>query len=448
MSVHNQVGNQPEADELFGLLEQLFPITRSITGQGVRTSLAILQEHAPLNIVEYSSGTKVYDWTIPKEWNIQDAYIADENGNRIVDYQENGLHVVGYSIPINSKMSFTELLPYLHTLPNLPNAIPYRTSYYKESWGFCLTQNQLDTMDHSADYEVVIRSELTEGSLVLGEALLKGESEKELLISTYCCHPWMANDNQSGMVVATFLHRYLAQKKKLRYSYRFVWLPETIGAITYLAHNEEVMKAIEGGFVISCCGGQGKISYKETYLGNHLMDRAVMLAFRDQGIEPWMRPFAPDGSDERQYSMPAFRIPMCTISKDKYYDYRYYHTSLDDLEFVSGDNLLATYRLYIDAIEILEKNVTYKTLMPYCEPQLGRRGLYPLTGGGVNQSVNDEESVNSVSAQLDAITWMMFLADGGADLVTIAERSGQPIDSLFEAAEKLKEKGLLEITCE
>ena len=431
------------ADELYSLLKRLFPINRSITGDGVRETLEILAEKVDLKILTYPSGKQVYDWTIPDEWNISDAYIANESGERLVDFKRNGLHVVGYSMPVNRDMTFEELKPHLHTLPDLPDAIPYRTSYYAEQWGFCLKHHDLELFDCESKYHVVVQSERQPGELIMGEALLPGESSEELLISTYCCHPWMANDNLSGVVTAVFLYRYLASLPKRRFSYRFVWLPETIGAITYLAHHEAEMKSLFGGFVLSCCGGQGPIAYKETFLGSHVMDRAVRLAFRDSGIKPWERPFAPDGSDERQYSMPAFRIPVCTIAKDKYYDYDYYHTSLDDLDFVSGENLKVSFDLYIKSIDILEQNLIYKNTIPFCEAQLGVRGLYPQTGGSVNQRVSGEQT--TIQERLDAITWLMFLADGQTDLISIAERSKQPFDNLVAAIDRLSTCELLEL---
>ncbi|MBF0249337.1 MAG: DUF4910 domain-containing protein [Alphaproteobacteria bacterium] len=434
----------PSAAELHSLLKRLYPITRSLTGDGVRETLRVVQEVADLEIQEYPSGAQVYDWQIPREWNIRDAHISTLDGQRVVDFRRNGLHVVGYSVPVCEEMAFADLEPHLHTLPNLPDAIPYRTSYYRENWGFCLTQKQLEAMDRNARYHVVIDSTLEDGVLNFGEKLLRGTSGREFFLSTYCCHPWMANDNQSGVVLTAFLNRYLSQKEELHHSYRIVWVPETIGAISYLAHNELAMKNLEGGFVLSCCGGPGPLAYKETFLGDHLIDRAVKLAFRDAGIEPWLRPFAPDGSDERQYSMPAFRIPMCTIAKDKYYDYAYYHTSLDDPDFVTGENLLSTLKMYIDAIEILERNRVFKTTMPYCEPQLGKRGLYPQIGGAHNQFGNVKKCAMSIEAEVDALTWMMFLADGTMDMVDIAERSAQPYSNLCVAAVKLVENGLLE----
>ena len=431
----------PSPAEARALLERLFPITRSITGPGVRRSLAILQDYADFKIKEYPSGTRVFDWNIPREWIIRDAYIADREGRRLVDYQANGLHVVSYSTPVDLDMSFDELAPRLHTLPRLPDAIPYRTSYFRENWGFCLTQKQFDALDRNGRFRVVIDSELkTDGLLTLADAVLPGDSGQEFLISTYCCHPWMANDNQSGVVVATLLNRWLAAQPH-RHSWRFVVIPETIGAITYLAHHPDEMKRLSGGFVLSCCGGPGPLAYKESFLGNHLIDRAVRIAFRDAGIEPWLRPFAPDGSDERQYSSPGFRIPVGTIAKDKYYDYDYYHTSLDDLDFVTGENLHASLSMYAAAIQVIEENRTFCSLMPWGEPQLGKRGLYPQTGGAMKQTAGGK---SPVEAEVDALTWVMFLADGSMDLLSMAERSGQPFQNLAIAARKLKLQGLLE----
>ncbi len=438
----------PTAGEFDRLMERIVPITRSITGDGVRETLSILQGISPgLSVTEYPSGTQVYDWTIPKEWRIRDAYIADMQGNRLVDFKENGLHVVSYSTSVDQVMTFEELQPHLHTLPNLPEAIPYRTSYYRETWGFCLSQNQLAEFDRNASYQVKIDSEHFDGFLTLAEEVLPGGSGKEYLISSYCCHPWMANDNQSGVAIATFLHRYLKAKKDRKHSYRFVILPETIGAISYLKYNEKAMQQLSGGFVLSCCGGPGRQSYKPTFLGNHEIDKAIQLAFRDAGVEPWLRPFAPDGSDERQYSMPAFRIPVATISKDKYYDYDYYHTSLDNLDFVTGENLLKTFNLYKYAIDILERNEIYVNEMPYCEAQLGKRGLYPQMGGALNQSQgSDDQAQVSVEKQVDAITWALFLADGTNDLIEIAQKSGQDFELLHSAIGKLVDGGLMRLS--
>jgi aminopeptidase-like protein len=262
------------------LLSELFPICRSITGNGVRESLAILNRKMKLNIQEIPSGTKVFDWTIPKEWNIRDAYIADPNGKRIVDFKKNNLHVMSYSTPVKLNLSFDQLQPHLYTLPNLPEAVPYRTSYFKEDWAFCLTQHQFDQINRDFNYEVFIDADLKDGSLTLADTKLSGSSNKKYLISTYCCHPSMANDNLSGLIVASLLYQKL-EKKELRHNYLFVILPETIGAITYLSQHRDEMRDIDGGFVITTCGGPGAYGHKETYLGNHAIDRAIRLAFRD-----------------------------------------------------------------------------------------------------------------------------------------------------------------------
>ncbi len=429
---------------LDSLLSKIFPICRSITGDGVRQTLDIINDITELEIQEFPSGKSVFDWTIPDEWNIRDAYISDQDGNRLIDFNHNGLHVVSYSQPVNAEMSFQELEPHLHSLPEMPDAIPYRTSYYNADWGFCVSQKQYDSLDQSARYHVVIDSTLVPGFLTLAEKKIPGRSGKEYLFSTYCCHPWMANDNQSGMVLTTYLAAYVEQLENRNHSYRFLWLPETIGAITYLAENTEEMQSIDGGFVVSCCGGEGRLSYKETYLGNHLIDKAVQLAFRDQGKEPWLRPFVPDGSDERQYSSPGFRIPVGTISKDKYYDYDFYHTSLDNLDFVTGESLYETFTVYKNVINILEKNRILRTLNPYCEPQLGKRDLYPQLGGAINQE-GISEAQKRQQQQLDAIGWLMFLSDGNKDLISIALTTGIDFGLLDKVADSLVEKNLLEV---
>lgn len=434
-------GTVSMAERAMALMRRLFPICRSITGTGLRQTLDILAETVPnMRRIEVPSGTQVFDWTIPMEWSIRDAYLADEDGRRIIDFNASNVHVVGYSTPVNRHLSFDELQPHLHSLPNLPDAIPYRTTYYKENWGFCLTQKQRDALDPQATYHAVIDSELFPGSLSIGEAQLTGTSGREFLISTYCCHPSLANDNLSGPVVTALLYERLA-RRKLRHSYRFVFIPETIGAIAYCALNAEDIRAMAGGFVVTSCGGRGPFGIKETFLGSHLIDRAAMLALRDAGIEPVIHRFAPDGSDERQYSSPGFRLPVATISKDKYYEYDYYHTSLDNLEFVTGDALAKAVQLYVDAIEIIESNCTVRSLNPNCEPQLGRRGLYPQTGGGLNHS---SEGRTTIENEVDVISWLMFLADGNHDLLTIAEKTGFPFADLAAVATKLSEHGLLE----
>jgi aminopeptidase-like protein len=425
------------------LLARLFPICRSITGEGVRETLAILREHAPWRIEEYRTGTRVYDWTVPREWVVRDAWIADATGRRIIDFRRNNLHLVGYSIPVRARMTFQELRPHLHSLPAMPDAVPYRTSYYAESWGFCLSERQLATLDPHGVYEVVIDSELKDGALTVADCVLPGVSGREFLISTYCCHPSMANDNLSGLIVSTLLLRELARRPRLRHTWRFVMLPETIGAISYLAHHEPEMRNVAGGFVVATCGGPGRFGVKESFLVNHLIDRAVSIAFRDAGIEPLRYAFAPNGSDERQYSAPAFRIPVTTISKDKYYEYDFYHTSLDDLDFVTGHALADSLALYSAAIDVIEENRVLRSCNPHGEPQLGRRGLYPQIGGALHQSPAGDNRP-CVENEVDLISWIMFLADGKHDLVDMAERSAGRFADIVAVARKLEQHELLE----
>lgn len=436
------IGAQKTAGEATALMQRLFPLCRSITGDGLRETLRILGETvSTMHVTEVPSGTPVFDWTIPKEWRIRGAHLADESGRHIIDFRDSNLHVVGYSAPVDKRLSFAELQPHIHSLPSLPDAIPYRTSYYKENWGFCMTQKQRDRLDPQATYHAVIDSELFAGSLSIGEAKLAGTSGNEYLISTYCCHPSLANDNLSGPVVTALLYKELA-KRKLRHSYRFVFIPETIGAVAYCALNPEDVRRMAGGFVVTSCGGRGQFGIKETYRGGHIIDRAARLALRDAGIDPVIYAFVPDGSDERQYSSPGFRLPVATIAKDKYYEYDYYHTSLDDLNFVSGEALAGSLQLYLDAIEILERNVTVQSLNPNCEPQLGRRGLYPQTGGGLNHPSQQRTTIEN---EVEAISWIMFLADGGHDLMAIAERTGFRFRDIAFVARKLADHGLLEL---
>lgn len=437
-----------------GLLHDLFPICRSLTGDGVRQTLGRLRLVAAFEIMEIPSGTRCYDWTVPDEWAIRDAYIESMDGKRVIDFRNNNLHVVGYSTPVDAVMSFDELAASLHTLPHLPQAIPYRTSYYHPTWGFCLSHQQLMGMDRSQRYRVRIDSTLKPGSLTYGERLLRGTSGQEYLITSYCCHPSMGNDSLSGQVLWTLLLAQLASRK-LRHSYRFVIGPETIGAIAYLSQHESEMKRIAGGLVITTVAGPGQFGFKRSFVGNHIVDRAARLAFRDLGLKYIEYPFDIHGSDERHYSSPHFRIPMATICKDKYHEYEYYHTSLDDLRFVSGESLVKTLAVYGQAIENLELNETYRSLHPYCEPMLSKRGLYPTMGGQVKQSdgsANPAEgrvyggSNNQVihAEELDATLWMMFYADGLHDVLDIAEKTGLPVRLLHIAAEHLCAHKLLE----
>ncbi|MFH1033310.1 MAG: DUF4910 domain-containing protein [Pseudomonadota bacterium] len=448
------------ADEL---LAELFPICRSLTGDGVRQSLAILQRHAPLVIQEYPSGTPCFDWTIPREWNVKEAWIKDASGRKVVDFAQSNLHLVSYSLPVNATLTWEELAPHLHTLPRLPGAIPYRTSYYKEDWGFCLSQQRYDRLDRGGRHEVFIDSELKDGSLSLAEARLPGVSGREYLFSAYCCHPSLANDNLSGTVLNALLCRELAGRR-LRHAYRFLILPETIGPIVYLAHHQREMRRLAGGFVVTCVGGPGPLGYLETFLGDHHIDHAARQAFRELGMVPVAYPFAPNGSDERQYSSPGFRIPMATICKDKYFAYDYYHTSLDDLSFISASGIVDSLEVYLKAVEILEGDEVLISTNPHCEPQLGRRGLYPQLGGKLlprpaapvappalgGPGVQPPPELAGPEVQpplpldtVDALLWILFLADGQHSLLDMARRSGAPFGQLRALADTLLQEGLL-----
>jgi aminopeptidase-like protein len=440
-----------QADDL---LKRLFPICRSITGAGLRATLGLLREISDFSLIEVPSGTVCYDWTVPDEWNVRNAYVADSKGRRVIDFKFNNVHLVNYSIPFEGTLTFDELVPHLHTLPDLPNAIPYRTTYYNRTWGFCLTHEQFQTLDKKEKYHVVVDTTLAPGSLTYGEALLPGKSGQEYLISTYVCHPSLANDNLSGVVLWTLLLSEL-RHRTLWNSYRFVIAPETIGALAYILRNEAAVRELSGGFVATTVAGPGRFGYKSTWRGDSVIDRAVRLTFKELDLEYIEYPFDVNGSDERQYSTPGLHVPVGTICKDKYYEYPYYHTSLDNLDFISAENLVETLKLYLLAIEKLELNKIYHSLNPIGEPMLGKRGLYPQMGGVIKQkSVSADihaERGYEVDAgsilhgkELDAIRWVLFYADGLTPLLEVAEQTSLPMKQLHEEAEKLAATGLLE----
>jgi aminopeptidase-like protein len=441
-----------QADEL---LHRLFPICRSITGDGLRKTLEQLRGYTPFDLQEVPSGSPCYDWTIPDEWNVRDAFVADSRGRRVIDFQANNLHLVNYSIPFEGDLSFEELAAHLHTLPKLTKAIPYRTTYYNRTWGFCLTQERFDALDRDDTYHVVVETTLAPGALTYGEALLPGSSGQEFLVSTYACHPSLANDNLSGIVLWTLLLREL-RRQTLHHAYRFVIAPETIGALAYISRNEAAVRALTGGFVVTSVAGPGPFGYKPTWRGDALVDRAIQLTFKELNMEPTEYPFKIHGSDERQYSSPGLRIPVGTICKDKYSEYEYYHTSLDNLEFTSASNLVETLKLYWLTIEKLEQNRVYRSLNPMGEPMLGKRGLYPQVGGSIMQKAADAashpeprdrvEDENILDEkELSAILWVLFYADGQTPLLEVAEKTGLPMRQLNQVAEKLVQHKLLEM---
>jgi aminopeptidase-like protein len=437
------------------LLHRLFPICRSITGDGLRQSLDLLRAVTPFDLQEVPSGTACYDWLIPDEWNVRDAFVADSRGRRVIDFRANNIHLVNYSIPFEGALSFDQLAPHLYTLPDLPTAIPYRTTYYNPTWGFCLTHEQFQKLDRKEIYTVRVDTTLAPGALTYGEALLHGSSGQEFLVSTYSCHPSLGNDNLSGIVLWTLLLQEL-RKGSLRHSYRFVIAPETIGALAYISRNEADVRALAGGFIVTTVAGPGQFGYKRTWRNDSLVDRAVRLTFKEQNLEFREFPFEVNGSDERQYSTPGLRIPVGTICKDKYYEYPTYHTSLDNLDFISAANLVRTLQLYLLAIEKLERNRTYRSLNPIGEPMLGKRGLYPNVGGSIKQKAADpsdhagrryavDDAKVLVGNEMDAIRWVLFYADGETPLLEVAEKTGLPMGQLSEAAEKLVQHKLLEM---
>ena len=421
-----------EGGAAYALVERLYPFCRSITGNGVRRSLRLLRETIPLALPEVVSHTRVFDWTVPDEWNVRDAYIMNEAGERLVDFRKSNLHVLNYSIPVNRTMSLAELRPHLFTIPEAPDWIPYRTSYYQKNWGFCLTQRQLDQFEEE-EYHVYIDSTLHPGHLTYGEFRIQGETDDEVLISCHCCHPSLCNDNLSGMAVAARLAALL-HGLSLRYSYRFLWIPGTIGSITWLALNEAILPRIKHGLVLSCVGDPGKFTYKRSRRGNAEIDRAVEQVLTHSGHEFQRLDFAPHGYDERQYCSPGINLPVGCFMRTPNGCYPEYHTSADDLSLISPFALGETLAQLLRVIQVLEQNRRYLNLNSKCEPQLGRRGLYRQLGG--MQDRNDVE---------DAMFWVLNFSDGEHDLLDIAVRSGIEFQGISKAAELLREEGLLKL---
>jgi aminopeptidase-like protein len=421
---------EEEGAKSYAIVRALYPICRSITGDGVRQSLRLLQRTIPLEPHEVPSDTRVFDWTVPKEWNLRDAYIKNAAGERVVDFRKCNLHVLNYSVPVHRRMSLAELKPYIFTLPETPDWIPYRTSYYRETWGFCLTHRQLEQMENG-EYEVCIDATLEPGYLTYGEYRVPGVTDDEVLLSCHSCHPSLCNDNLSGMAIAARL-ACLLDGLSLRYSYRFLWIPGTIGSITWLARNESILPRIKHGLVMSCVGDPGPFTYKRSRRGNAEIDRAVEHALRHSGYDSQVLDFIPYGYDERQYCSPGINLPVGCFMRTPNGRYPQYHTSADNLALVTpsalGQSLLQLLRI----IYILEKNGRYINLNPKCEPQLGRRGLYRQMGG-----------TKDAAAREMAMLWVLNLSDGEHDLLDIASRSGLEFGQISQAARLLTDAELL-----
>jgi aminopeptidase-like protein len=411
-------------------MTDVFPYCRSITGSGLRQTLARIDELVPLELHEVPTGTHVFDWTIPREWNIADAYVADASGRRVIDFRQSNLHVVNYSVPVRERLTLAELLPHLHTIPDHPTWVPYKTSYYAESWGFCLSDEALQALP-DGEYEAVIDSSLTDGSLTYGECVLPGRSSDEILISSHVCHPSLANDNLSGVVVATFLAQALAEVDR-RYTYRFVFAPGTIGAITWLARNPAAIERTRAGLVLACVGDDGPVVYKRSRRGDTELDRAAAHLLHALGRDDEVIDFSPYGNDERQFCSPGFDLPVGAVTRSGHDRSTRHHTSADDLASIDPRAMGDTLAVCLRVLGILERNDVLVSLSPYGEPQLGRRGLYRSFGGRAEQ------------AQLEsALLWVMSGADGTQTVLDVADRSGLPFDIVDEAATALEKVELV-----
>lgn len=416
--------------EMHRFVEELYPICRSITGNGLRETLHRIGKRIPIEIHEVPTGTEVFDWTVPNEWNIREAYIDDPHGQRVVDFRDHNLHLMGYSVPVDRRMSLAELKEHVHTLPDQPDVIPYRTSYYSEAWGFCMEHRRLQDLE-DGEYDVRIDSTLEPGSLTYGELHLPGEIEDEVLISCHCCHPSVANDNLSGIALATWLAEHL-QGLALRHSYRFLFVPGTIGPITWLARNEDRVDRIKHGLVATGVGDPGSFTYKRSRRGNAPIDRAAAHVLGHSGRPHGIVDFTPYGYDERQYCSPGFDLAVGSLMRTPNGQYPQYHTSGDNLDFVRPDALADSLGMYLRVLDVLENDEVYVNLSPKGEPQLGKRGLYPSVGA------------QGAGPELMARLWALNLSDGEHSLLQIAQRAELPFDAIKAAAGALVDGGLLE----
>jgi aminopeptidase-like protein len=414
-------------------IRELYPICRSITGDGLRASLKILQRTVPLVLHEVPSGTQVFDWVVPREWNLRSARLTGPDGTVLADTANSSLHILNYSVPFKGSVSLEELEPHLYSLPETPELIPYRTSYYKDAWGFCLSHAARLKL-RPGQYQVDIDTTLEKGSLTYGEFVVQGETEAEVLVSTHCCHPSLANDNCAGMAMCAALARMLSGLK-LKHTYRFVFAPGTVGAITWLAQNEAQARRIAHGLVAACVGDKGRLTYKRSRQGTALVDRAAVHVLSHTGEDFEVRDFTPYGYDERQYCSPGFNLAVGSLTRTPYGEYPEYHTSADDLSLVQPAKVVDTLRRYLEVFEVLEGNQSYTNLSPKCEPQLGKRGLYATVGGQ-----------SHAQARQMAMLWVLNQSDGTQSLLDIAEKSKLPFHELRRAARALEGAELLVAT--
>lgn len=430
LDLHNSLCRPDAGDRMYALATELFPICRSITGNGVRCSLDLIERRIPLARTETPSGTQVLDWTVPLEWNVADAYIKNAAGERVVDFQKNNLHVLNYSAPVRARMSLDDLKQHIFTLPEQPGLIPYRTSYYQERWGFCMSQNALDALP-DGEYEAVVDSTLAPGSLTYGEHLHIGGSADEVLLTAHICHPSLANDNCAGLALLAELADAM-RPLKTRYSYRFLFAPGTIGAITWLARNEANARRIKHGLVLSCVGDGGGPTYKRTRRGDALIDRAMTHVLKHAFAQANVVDFFPYGYDERQYNSPGFKLEVGLFQRSQFATFPEYHTSADNLDFIRAEHLQSSLQAVSAAIAVLELDQRFISTAPKGEPQLGRRGLYSTIGG-------DKDSY----AKNMAMLWILNLSDGTHSLLDIAERANTRFALIAYCAGLLAQKGLL-----
>jgi aminopeptidase-like protein len=413
---------------MHALMRELFPLNRSLTGDGVRTTLAVIGRRLPLKLVDTPSGTEVFDWSVPMEWNVREAWIETPDGRRIADFAESNLHLLGYSVPVDATITLDELRTHLFTHPIDPDLVPYRTAYWADTWGFCLTQRELDRLPDGI-YQVHIDATVGPGSLVYGELKLPGESEDEFLLTTYVCHPSLANDNLSGVVVLAALGEAL-QDRRLRHTYRLLWSPGTLGPLCWLRNNGDRLERIRHGLVVSCVGDPGPFTYKQSRRGTAEIDAAAAYVLRTSAAAHSIRRWTPLGGDERQFCSPGFNLPVGAFSRSPADSFPEYHSSADNLDFVTEEALEASLRMLLDIIDVVERNETYVNLAPYGEPQLGKRGLYRTVGGG--------------SSTEEGLLWILSLSDGTHTLLDIATRSGLSFGEVREVADRLELHRLLQ----
>jgi aminopeptidase-like protein len=416
--------------DLFAMVAELYPICRSITGDGVRATLAVVGRELDLEVHEVPTGTEVLDWTVPREWNVRDAWVAGPDGKRVIDFADSNLHLMSYSVPVRATMGLEELRQHLFTLPDQPDWVPYRTSYYAERWGFCASQRLVDGLP-DGDYEVCVDTTLADGHLTYGEHLVEGQTDEEVLVSCHVCHPSLANDNCSGIAVATRLATMVAASRP-RYSYRFLFVPGTIGSITWLARNQDRLDRVRHGLVLACVGDPGGLTYKRSRRGDAEIDRVVAHVLERSGRAHRVVDFSPYGYDERQYGSPGFDLPVGCLSRSTYASYPEYHTSADDLDLVRPEHLQDSLATCWEIVQVLEGDRRYLNLFPKGEPQLGRRGLYGSIGG---RSDAQERQM--------AMLWVLNLSDGDHSLLDVAERAGLPFALVAEVAAELEAAGLV-----